>query len=265
MLVRKETGEEDDTVSKIVYVNVFSFPVDPPLKRRWIQFTNRAQWEPTEHSGICIYHFDEKYLIRSKRVTLNYKINPVPTIITNPELLSKPSLQASSNTSFRKPPTKRKYEHPLLDQTEEFKKLDLINCFEDLSESFSPVEFLFKKMDDSVLYHRLFFEDNIPFVESISIDRDLHVKLHHKGNPIPLPEWFRKGSCKLNSASMLENLVAHMHNVIEEMPRTVLSELNKLSYYKPQGRPAYSKCKDIHLGKHILYCWTSFRCHRCLI
>ena len=113
-------------------MNVFSFPVDPSLKHRWIQFTNRAQWEPTEHSGICIYHFDEKYLIRSKRVTLNYKINPVPTIITNPELLSRPS----SNTSFRKPPTKRKYEHPLLvlDQTEEFKKLDSINCFEELNE-----------------------------------------------------------------------------------------------------------------------------------
>ena len=95
-------------------------------------------------------------------------------------------------------------------------------------------------MDDSVLYHRLFFEDSIPFVESISIDRDLHVKLHHKGNPIPLPEWFRKGSCKLTSASMLENLVAHMHNIIEDIPRTVLSELNKLSYYKPQGRPTYS-------------------------
>ena len=96
-------------------------------------------------------------------------------------------------------------------------------------------------MDDCVLYHRLFFgEENTPYIESISIDTDLHVKLHHKGNPIPLPEWFRKCTCKLTSASMLENLVSHMHNVVEEMPRNVLSKINKLSYYKPQGRPSYS-------------------------
>ena len=31
-----------------------------------------------------------------------------------------------------------------------------------------------------------------------------------------------------------------MHNVVEEMLRNVLCELNKLSYYEPQGRPTYS-------------------------
>ena len=166
--------------------------------------------KPTEHAGKCIHHFEEKYLIRNKRVTLNYKMSPIPTIITNSELLSKPSLQPYTATaSFRKPPSKRKYEHPLLDQTAEFKQRDSINYIEELNESFSPAGFSFKKMDDFVLYHRLFFDENIPFVESISIDRDLHVKLHHKGNPIPLPEWFRKGSCKLTSASMLENFVAY--------------------------------------------------------
>ena len=52
--------------------------------------------------------------------------------------------------------------------------------------------YLKKWMTVRVLYHRLFIEDSIlyhPFIESISVDRDLHVKLHHKGNPIPLPEW----------------------------------------------------------------------------
>ena len=76
--------------------------------------------------------------------------------------------------------------------------------------------------------------------ESSSVGEELHVKLHHNGNPIPLQEWFRKGNCKLTNASMLDNLVTHMHNVAEEMSRNVLSELNKLSYYKPQGRPTYS-------------------------
>ena len=152
-------------------------------------------------------------------------MNPVPTIITNPELLSKPSLQSSITTSFRKRPTKRNYEHQLLDQTETFKKRHSIKCIEDLNESFCPVGYVFKQMEESVLYHRLFFEEDIAFVESISVDRNLHVKLHHKGSPIPLPEWFRKGSCKLTSATMLENLVSQMHNIIEEMPRNIMSEL----------------------------------------
>ena len=115
--------KDDQDGSKPVYVNVFGFPDNPDLKHRWIQFTTRAHWEPTEHSGICINHFEEKYIIRNKRITLNYKANPLPTIITNTHLLSKPSLQPVS-TSFRKPPPKRKYEHPLLDQTAEFRKHD---------------------------------------------------------------------------------------------------------------------------------------------
>ena len=100
----------------------------------------------------------------------------------------------------------------------------------------------FNKMQNYVVYiNVLFVEGNkAANVESISVDEELHVKLHHKGNPIPLPEWFRKGNCKFTNASMLENLVSHVHNVAELMSRNVLSELNKLSYYKPQGRPSYS-------------------------
>ena len=74
-------------------------------------------------------------------------------------------------------------------------------------------------MQNYVVFINVFFEvgNKAANVESISIDEELHVKLHHKGNPIPLPEWFRKANCKLANASMLENLVSHMHNVSEEM------------------------------------------------
>ena len=62
-----------------------------------------------------------------------------------------------------------------------------------------------------------------------------------KGNPVPLPEWFRKGSvCKLTSPSMLVNFVSYMHEVAENVSKSILSELYKLSIYKPQGRPIYS-------------------------
>ena len=70
-------------------------------------------------------------------------MNHVPTIITNQEILSKPSLLPSA-APLRSPPTKRKYEHPLLDQTE-FRKHDVINCVEQLNESFCPAGFSLKK------------------------------------------------------------------------------------------------------------------------
>ena len=44
-----------------------------------------------------------------------------------------------------RPPNKQKYEHPLLDQTAEFRKHDLINCAEQLNESFCPAGCTFKK------------------------------------------------------------------------------------------------------------------------
>ena len=101
-------------------------------------------------------------------------------------------------------------------------------------------------MQNYVVFINVFFEEGnkAANVERISVNEELHVKLHHKGNPFPLPEWFRKGNCKLTNASMLEYLVSHMHNVAEEMSRNVLSELNKLSYYKPQGRSSIFKRID---------------------
>ena len=175
---------------------------------------------------ICIDHFEEEYLKRGKRVTLNYSKNPIPTIITNTEIL-------------RKPPTIRQFTHPSLDETEYFKKQDVIHSLEDLNKSFCPAEYSFRKMIYHVLYIHVFFEegDFAANVESIAIDSDLHGKLYYKGFPIPLPEWFRKGSiCKLKSVSMLANLASYMRNRAEETPKTILMELNKLSFYKPQGR-----------------------------
>ena len=59
-------------------------------------------------------------------------------------------------------------------------------------------------------YINVFFEEGnkAANVESISVDEEFHVKLHNKGNPIPLPEWFRKGNCKLTNAIILENLIS---------------------------------------------------------
>ena len=42
------------------------------------------------------------------------------------------------------------------------------------------------------------------------------------------------------SIGMLVNFVSCMHNIVEEIPNKILSELHQLIYYKPQVRPQYS-------------------------
>ena len=233
---RKHSGDDDDQ-NESIYTPVFVFPSNPELKCRWIKFVNRVDWEETKNRGICILHFEEQYLKRGKRITL--VDNPIPTIITNKEIISKPSLLPTS-TTLRKAPTTRPFTHPLLDQTPMFTEVDKINSIEQLYETSAPEGFTFQKMNNNVTYIRIFFEGTTPNIESIYVDANLHVKLNYKGRPIPLPEWFGKSACKLTSIGMLVNFVSYMHNIVEEIPNKILSELHQLIYYKPQGRPQYS-------------------------
>ena len=68
----------------------------------------------------------------------------------------------------------------------------------------------------------------------------MHVKLTFQGFSIPLPDWFRIGhNCTVNRFSMLENFVSHIKNRSDSFS-TLLSELNSIQNYKPQGRPKFS-------------------------
>ena len=51
--MHEKKGDDDGNKFK----DVFSFPDNPDLNIRYIQFVNRTQWKPTEHSGIFIDHF----------------------------------------------------------------------------------------------------------------------------------------------------------------------------------------------------------------
>ena len=44
----------------------------------------------------------------------------------------------------------------------------------------------------------------------------------------------------MTSVSTLENFVSYMNNVAEKIPTTILNEMKRVVYYKPQGRPTYS-------------------------
>ena len=51
-------GEERTTV--------LSFPKEESLRKIWIKFVNRKDWEPTPLSFICIKHFKETYYRKGK-------------------------------------------------------------------------------------------------------------------------------------------------------------------------------------------------------
>ena len=156
--------------------------------------------------GICAEHFESHYIkVGSKRSKLTKDNSAKPTICTE-ELQklydAKPSLCPTSMTT-RKKPTDRN--PPLPDEMKAFVERDRISDFTGLTECTAPVGFSYEKFDDYVLYYKIVFgsKDEAPYSDSIKVDRNLHVKLHHKNSAVPLPSWFRDAGCKMTRLSML--------------------------------------------------------------
>ena len=69
----------------------FLFPLkNVELNKQWIRFVERRDWIATKHSMLYELHFEEKYLRRAEKCTLQWSMNPVP-IVYPQKLLSKPS------------------------------------------------------------------------------------------------------------------------------------------------------------------------------
>ena len=107
---------------------------------------------------------------------------------------------------------------------------------------------------------------SIPQVsETIVVDKMLHVKLFSFASPIPLPEWFRKGSdCCLKKKSMLENFPSYIRNFIDmkKLPDDILSELELIRYKKPVDRPKYS----VNMLRYaLLLRYTSVQAYKLLL
>ena len=194
-------GEESTTV--------FSFPKDEDLKRRWVKFVNRKDWQPTSSSFICSKHFEPKYYKKGatdKRCRLIKKLKPVPSIFDPENTLSSSSSTINLTSPIlvpRRSPRKRDYQE---DQYDDFLADDLIRGFNDLNESLSPPSYSFKLNNDHAIFFKLI--DNVSFVpevtDCIMVDKEMHVKLFYKGAPLPLPQWFRQHrDCTLTRKSML--------------------------------------------------------------
>ena len=127
----KTTKEEKAAgLGKYIKNTVFGFPNELDLSCRWKRFAKKTDEKPStstddekpsvQTNGICINHFEEKYIKRGNgRNELEYDMLPIPTIHTSSKILAKPSLQPNILVP-RKPPTKRPYKHPLLDETPAF-------------------------------------------------------------------------------------------------------------------------------------------------
>ena len=138
---------------------------------------------------ICIKRFEENLIIdNEKRKKLNWSLNPVPTIHTK-AALKRPSTLPTSSSS-RKPPKVRVYQN---DQLADFKEMDKITKFDDITQSQAPANYLFHKTLECIVFHNLVFCATTGFPKifgSIKVDQDLYVQLEWCGDPVSLPQWF---------------------------------------------------------------------------
>ena len=243
---------------------VFSFPKDEDIRKRWVKFVNRKDWQPTSSSYICKKHFEPKYYKKgenNKHHRLNKNMKPVPTIFdpSNATIQSSSASHITSPVSVpRKSPRKRVFQE---EQYETFFANDLIKEFNDINEDLSPLGYSFKQHDDHVIFYKLVDNEmSVPEVtECIRVDKELHVKLFYKGLPLPLPQWFRHGrNCRLTRKSMLENFPAYLQSQTEKF-YTVFEELRK---YKLKKRPVYS-VSVIRFALFLRY--TSIQSYRILL
>ena len=95
---------------------------------------------------------------------------------------------------------------------------------------------------------------NIPQITETTVDKFFLVKLFLNSSPVPLPEWFRKGSdCRLKRKSVLENFPNYIRNFQEtkNIPSDILNELQEIHFKKPVDRVF---CKSFTLGSVHYVC-----------
>ena len=131
---------------------------------------------------------------------------------------------------MRKPPTTRNFKE---DELPKFlREVDpLIKSVFEL-EKHTPEGFTCRRTDDCLLFYRLECDEKTHFpklLESIKVEKELHVQLQYNGEPVPLPPSFinnRHCNAKFTRVSMLENLLPYMKILTEATQFTLLEELN---------------------------------------
>ena len=184
-------------------------PKNEELNKKWNRFVNRSDWVPTKHSVLCKLHFED--ICKIKGMSLNWSTKRVPSI-HSAELIDTPCGLPSTRT-FRQRPRKKIF---LEDQLDSFCMHDKINSLGDLNQSHYPPVFEVRQFEGCVIFHRLKFDivsQVATIIESIRIDKDLHVQLQYNGIPLQLPSWLINGhNAKLDKPSTLENFPTYIRS-----------------------------------------------------
>ena len=115
-----------------------------------------------------------------------------------------------------------------------------------MNVSLCPTDYQLKKAENEPTFYKTEPHSvlSVPQVsQTIVVDKILHVKLFSVASPIPLPEWFRKGSDScLRKKPMLENFPSYIRNFVEvkKLPDDILSELELVRYKKPVDKQKHS-------------------------
>ena len=223
----------------------------------------RDGWKPSANSVICEFHFEDRLIRKGKRWTLKWKLNPMPTMLTDEMKAMPQSVQPTPAAPPRKPPAKRTYQE---DEINAFLSQDIIGDFSELKSTLAPPGFQCAKSDNSIAFFNLTYVDGFPVIfESIKVDQSLHVQLQFNGHPVPLPAWFTKGwNVTLTRFSQLNNFPNVIRVVSEETEcsRSLLNEMLDISNYQAKGRPPYSSAM-IRFALHLRY--TSLQSYKLLL
>ena len=240
-------------------VATFHFSVKKSeLLNRWTRFVNKLNWTATSTAVLCKKHVKEDAIKRGKRTTLNWNLNPIPTIQTT---ITRKRTSLPAMSEMRRPPKIRSIEE---DQISDFNLRDVIKNF----KSIDPVKHWPKgyeaKVNSFSLFYRTVFDEETGFPSvsaAILIDQNLHVKLQCNGAPVPLPKWFTSGrDAKLTKFSMLDNFSAYIESFtsLHQSSTIILEELRQRENCHHKGRPPYSSSL---LRYSLLLRYTSPQCY----
>ena len=203
----EEPQHEDD--------HAFYFPLDERkshLLPAWEKFVCRDGWKPSANSVIC----EDRLIRKDKRWTLKWKLNPMPTMLTDEMKAMPQSVRPTPAAPPRKPPAKRTYQE---DEINAFLSQDIIGDFSELNSTHAPPGFQCTKSDNSTVFFNLTYVDGFPVIfESIKVDQSLHVQFQFNGHPVPLPAWFTKGrNATLTRFSQLNNfaIMDYSYNIVQ--------------------------------------------------
>ena len=246
--------------------HAFYFPLDERkshLLPAWEKFACRDGWKPSANSAFCEFHFEDRLIRKGKRWTLKWKLNPMPTMLTDERKAMPQSVQPTPAAPPPKPLAKRTYQE---NEINAFLSQDIIGDFSELNSTHTPLGFQCTKSDNSIAFFNLTYVDGFPVIfESIKVDQSLHVQLQFNGHPVPLPAWFTKGrNATLTPFSQLNNFPNAIRVVSEETEcsRSLLNEMLDISNYQAKGRPPYSSAM-IRFALHLRY--TSLQSYKLLL